>query len=113
MLVILPAAQSDDTPTASGLQAYQNKEEDEHDYNRKESRNHQRVSDKRRRYRFSGSTGCYPVSYTHLDVYKRQVLQLLGFQIINLALVQYEFNKADDIQRGNYFGEYTLSLIHI
>ena len=39
-LVILPAAQSDDTPTASGLQAYQNKEEDEHDYNRKKSRNH-------------------------------------------------------------------------
>lgn len=35
------------------------------------------------------------------------VLQLFGFQIINLALVQYEFNKADDIQRGNYFGEYT------
>ena len=40
LLVILPAAQSDDTPTASGLQAYQNKEEDEHDYNRKKSRNH-------------------------------------------------------------------------
>ena len=37
MLVILPAAQSDDTPTASGLQAYQNKEEDEHDYNRKKA----------------------------------------------------------------------------
>ena len=35
------------------------------------------------------------------------VLQLLGFQIINLALVQYEFNKADDIRRGNYFGGYT------
>ena len=35
------------------------------------------------------------------------VLQLFGFQIINLALVQYEFNKADDIRRGNYHGEYT------
>ena len=56
-----------------------------------------------------------PVSYTHLDVYKRQAASLFDYLKEKNQIVYYGFIDIDDMKPGDliFYGDYNLSLIHI
>ena len=68
-------------------------------------------------FRIGNNHGIYPVSYTHLDVYKRQVQFGMGVSVAPIDTIRQTNTNKAGVQEGKNAGmaplAYRLSLIHI